>query len=158
MTRVKICAQSDYYLQIAVIQMTLLLYIFKSMEKYEFHVLIKHCFLMGKILFKQNNGLISVIRIFRKQRLRGGILTLNAVVQTQIMLNAQVTQIWQLSKKTQQKLYKHILADRKLKFCVIAEKLKVTEGSVFTILHEHLSMRKLRSKCMQRLLTVDQKL
>ena len=30
------------------------------MEKSEFHLLIKHCFLMGKILLKQSNGLISV--------------------------------------------------------------------------------------------------
>ena len=41
------------------------------------------------------------------------------------------------------KLHKLILANRKLKFLEIAEELKITEGSVFTILHEHLSMRKL---------------
>ena len=56
------------------------------MEKYEFHLLIKH-------------DLISVIwtLLRQKQLLRGGMLTLNAVIQTQIMLNAQVTQIRQLS-------------------------------------------------------------
>ena len=32
------------------------------MEKSEFHMLIKHFFLMEKILFKQSNGLISVIQ------------------------------------------------------------------------------------------------
>ena len=31
------------------------------MEKSEFHVFMKHFFQKGKILFKQSNGLISVI-------------------------------------------------------------------------------------------------
>ena len=57
------------------------------------------------------------------------------------MLNAQVAP----------KHQKLILADRKLKLREIAEELKILEGSIFTILHEYLSMRKL---C---LLTVDQK-
>ena len=113
--------------------------IFKTMEKSEFCALIKHYFLIEKIQFTQSNGLISVMRILlrQKQRLRGGMLTLNAVVRTQMMLNAQVTQIQQLSRKTPKKLYKLVLADRKLKLCEIAEGLKISEGSVFTILHEH---------------------
>ena len=140
--------------------MKLLLQIFKRMQNSEFRVLIKHCFLMGKILFKLSNGLISVIRTLlrRKQRLRGGMLTLNAVVRTQMMLNAQDTQIRQLSRKTQQKnLHKLVLFDPKLKLCEITEELKISEGSVVTILHEHLSMRKLCSKWVPYLLTIDQK-
>ena len=39
----------------------------------------------------------------------------------------------------------------------MAEELKISESSVFTILYEHLSMIKLCSKVMLRLLTVDQK-
>ena len=50
-----------------------------------------------------------------------------------------------------------ILADHKLKLCEIAEELKISEGCVFTILLEHLSMRKLYSKWVLPLLTVDQK-
>ena len=50
-----------------------------------------------------------------------------------------------------QKLHKLVSADRKLKLHEIAEELKISEGSIFTILHEHLSMRVL---C---LLTADQK-
>ena len=75
--------------------MKLLLQIFKTLEKSEFRTLIKHYFLMGKILFKQSNGLISIIQnlLYQKQWLRGGMLTLNMVVQTQIMLNAPVAQI-----------------------------------------------------------------
>ena len=54
--------------------MKLLLQIFKTLEKSEFRVLIKHCFLMGKIIFKKNSGLISVIRTLLrwKQWVRGG--------------------------------------------------------------------------------------
>ena len=80
------------------------------------------------------------------------------------MLNAQVTLIRQLSRKTpkknkkkNKKLHKLVLADHKLKLREIAEELKISEGTAFTILYEHLSIRKLYSKGVQRLLTVDQK-
>ena len=49
------------------------------------------------------------------------------------------------------------MANCKLKLHEIAEELKISEGSVFTILHEHLSMRKLCSKWVLHLLTVDKK-
>ena len=42
------------------------------------------------------------------------------------------------------KLHKLVLADRKLKLREISGELKISEGSVFTILHEHLSMRKFK--------------
>ena len=38
-----------------------------------------------------------------------------------------------------------ILADRNLKLRKIADTFKISEGSVFTILHEHFSIRKLCS-------------
>ena len=80
----------------------LLLQIFKTIKKSEFRVLIKHCFLIGKIIFKQSNGLISVIwtLLRRKQRLRSDMQTLNEVVQTQMIQNAHVTKIRKLSRKT----------------------------------------------------------
>ena len=55
------------------------------------------------------------------------------------------------------KLHKLALAIHKFKLREIAEELKISEGCIVTILHEHLSMRKLCSKWLQRLLTVDQK-
>ena len=73
------------------------------------------------------------------------------------MLNALVAQIRKLSRKTPKKLHKLILADRKLKLHEIAEKLNISECSVFTILYEHLSLRRLCSKWVLRLLTIDQK-
>ena len=57
-------------------------------------------------------------------------------------------------KKNLQKL---VLADCKLKLHGVAVELKISEGSVFTIFHEPLSMRKLCWKCVHRLLTIDQK-
>ena len=50
-----------------------------------------------------------------------------------------------------------VSADRKLKLREIADTLTIFEGSVFIILHEHLSMRKLCLEWVPRLLTVDQK-
>ena len=55
------------------------------------------------------------------------------------------------------KLHKLILANHKLKMCEIAEELKISEGNIFTILREHLSIRNLCSKWVPHLLTVDQK-
>ena len=53
------------------------------------------------------------------------------------------------------KLHKLVLANHKLKLQEI--ELKISEDSVFTILHEHLSIRKLCSKWVLHLLTVNQK-
>ena len=53
------------------------------------------------------------------------------------------------------KVHKMVLAGLKLKLLEIADTLKVSEGSVSTILHKDLSMRKLCLKWVPRLLTVD---
>ena len=53
--------------------------------------------------------------------------------------------------------HKIVLGDRKLKLREISDTLKVSEGSVFTILHESLGMRKLFSKWVSRLFPPDQK-
>ena len=71
------------------------------------------------------------------------MLTLNAVIQTQRMLNTGHPNLAVVPENTK-KFYKIVLAECKLH--KIAEKLKISEGSVFTILHEHLSRRKLCSK------------
>ena len=55
------------------------------------------------------------------------------------------------------KVHKIVLVNRKLKLRQITNTLKISEGSVFTILHESLGMRKLFSKWVPRLLTSDQK-
>ena len=48
-----------------------------------------------------------------------------------------------------------VLKNRKLKLRKIADTLTISEGSVFTILYENLSIAKLCSKWVPRLLTVD---
>ena len=55
------------------------------------------------------------------------------------------------------KLHKLVLANRKLKLREKAKEMKIWEGSVFPVLHENLSMGKLRSKWVLRLPTDDQK-
>lgn len=47
--------------------------------------------------------------------------------------------------------------DRKVKLQEIADILKISKGTVFNILHEHLGMKKLFSKLVPRLLTMEQK-
>ena len=47
--------------------------------------------------------------------------------------------------------------DRKVKLREIVDTLKITEDSVFTILHQSLGIRKLFPKWMPRLLAPDQK-
>ena len=55
------------------------------------------------------------------------------------------------------KLHKLVLAEHKLNLYEIAEELKILESQVFTILHEHLSMRNLCSLWVLCLFTVDEK-
>ena len=49
------------------------------------------------------------------------------------------------------------MGDHKLELRDIADTLKISEDSVFSILHDSLGMRKLFSTWMPRLLTPDQK-
>ena len=60
-------------------------------------------------------------------------------------------------KKAQTKNSTTDLGDRKLNSHEIAEDLKISEGNVFTIFHEYLSMKKLCSQWVLCLLTVEQK-
>lgn len=55
------------------------------------------------------------------------------------------------------KVLKLVRSDRKLKLDEMANILKISHGSVQTILHDHLGMRKLCARWVPRLLTPDQK-
>ena len=122
--------------------MKLLLQIFKTMEKSEFRVLIKHCFLIGKILFKQSNDLISVIwtLLHQKQVKRWYADFKCSRTDTNDAERSGHPNLAVVPVNTN-KLHKLVLADCKLKLCEIAKNLKIAGGSIFTILHEHLSMR-----------------
>ena len=56
-----------------------------------------------------------------------------------------------------EKTLKIIMSDRKVKVREIADILKISAGSVHTIIHEHLGMKKVFSKWVPRLLTPEQK-
>ena len=132
--------------------------IFKTMEKSEFHVLIKLCFLMGKNIvqakqwldkcYSDSAPLETMIKRwytdFKHSRTDTNDAECSGYTNSAVVL------------ENTKKLHKLILVDHKLKLHEIAEELKISEGSVFTILHEHLSMRKLCSKWVSHLLTVDQ--
>ena len=127
--------------------------IFKRMEKFEFHVLIKYCFLMEKNIVQANEWLdqcyldsAPLVTMFKRwyADFKRGCTDTNDTECSSHPNSAVVPE----NTKT---FYKIILASRKSKLCKIAEDLKISVSIVFSILHEHLSMRKL---C---LLTVDQK-
>ena len=111
-----------------------------------------------KILFKQSNDLISYLDTGLTETMvkrwyadfKCGRTDINNAERSDC---PNLTGVLENTKK----LYKLILANHKLKFHEIAEELKILEGSAFTILHEHLSMRKLCSKWSPCLLTVNQK-
>lgn len=62
-----------------------------------------------------------------------------------------------ITQENVKKVHKVIFADRKLKSRDIADPLNISKGSVFTIVHGHLSIKKMFSKCMSRVLTLGQK-
>ena len=62
-----------------------------------------------------------------------------------------------VTPETIKKVHQIVFENRKLKLLEIADTLKISYGSVYAILHEHLSLRKLLSKWVPRLLMVDQK-
>ena len=62
-----------------------------------------------------------------------------------------------VTPETIKEVHQIVFENRKLKLREIADSLKISYGSAHAILHEHLSMRRLLSKWVPRLLTVDQK-
>ena len=129
------------------------------MEKFEFCVLRKHCFLMDKntVQAKQwldkhySDSAPSETMVKRWYAdLTHGHTDTNDVEHSG---HPNLAVVLENTKK----LHKLIQADRKLKLHEIAEELKISEGNVFPISHEYLSMRKLCSKWVLCLLTVDQK-
>ena len=93
----------------------------------------------------QSNGLISVIRtlLCRKQRLRGSYADFKRYRTDTNDVERSSRPNSAIAPKNTKNLHKIVLANRKLKLAEQAEELKISEGSVFTILHEHLSVRKL---------------
>lgn len=74
----------------------------KIVVKNEFRTLIKHRYLMGKILLKLKVGLKNDTRILLRRKLPfvTGLLNSNVVIETQMVLNALGAQIKLLRRKT----------------------------------------------------------
>ena len=71
--------------------------------------------------------------------------------------NTTICRWYALKMENTKKILKIILSDRKVKLQEIADILKILKGTVVKVVHENLSMKKLYSKCVPRLFTVEQK-
>ena len=129
------------------------------MEKPEFRVMIKHYFLMEKNTIQAKQWLDkcypdsapsrqTVEKCYADFKLG---LTNTDDAERSDPSNSSVV------PENIKKVHKMVLADRKLKLREITDTLKISEGSVLIILHEHLRMRMLCSKWVPRLLIVNQK-
>ena len=137
----------------------LLLQILKTMEKSEFRLFIKYCFLMGKHTVQAKQWLdkcysdSAPLETTVKRSYADFKCNHTDTNDAECSDHPNLTVVSENTKK----LHKLVLADRKLKLHEIAEESNISEGSIFTILHEHLSMRKLCPKWVPCLLTVNQK-
>ena len=91
---------------------------------------------MGKILLKRSSGLISVVGTLHQ-----GNQQSSAFVYICVRTNADAAESCGRPKSAVVpeniiKVHKMVLGNRKLKLREIADSLKISEGSVFTILHE----------------------
>lgn len=129
------------------------------MDSKQFRVLIYHCYLMGKNTVQAEQWLRkcypdstpskTTIKRWYADFHRGRTDTNDA--ERSGRPNEAVVE------ENIEKTLKIIMGDRKVKLREIADILKISEGSVFTIIHDHLGMRKLFSKWVPRILTPEQK-
>ena len=132
--------------------------ILKTMDPKQFRVLIYHCFLMKKNTLQAQQWLEkfygdsapwkTTICPWYAEFKRGR--TDNEDAERSGRPNQVVT------LETIKKVHWFVFENRKLKFREITDILKISYGSIYAILHEHLSMRELFSQWVPRLLTVDQ--
>lgn len=133
--------------------------IFETMEVQDFRVLIKHCFLMGKsikdtIFWLQKCYSSSAPSEFMVRKwfakFKMGDLSLKVGDITGRPKTA-------MTQENVTKMLKIVRSDRKIKLLEIANIVKIAEGSVFTIIHDYLGMKKLCARWVPRMLTPDQK-
>ena len=118
------------------------------MDKKEFRVLIKHCFLMGKNTIEAKSwldeyypdtapGRSTVIDWYAKFK-RGEMSTDDAE------RSGRPKEV--VTDENIEKVRKIILKNRKVKLSEIADTLKISTERVGHIVHEHLGMKKVRQK------------
>ena len=116
--------------------------IFKTMEKFKFRVLIKHCFLMGKNTVQAKQWLdkcYSYSALLETMVKRWYVDFKHGHTDTNDAECSDSPNSAVVPESTK-KLHKLVFVDQKLKLHEIAEELKRLEGSVLTLLYEHLSM------------------
>lgn len=129
------------------------------MEKSEFRILIKHCFVIGKNEMQTLEWLqkhhstsapskTTVYRWFAEFKM-GRTSTSDAPRSGRP--NEATT------PENIKKIHLIVLKDRKVKVRELADIMKLSIGSILNILHEHLQMKKLCARWVPRLLTIDQK-
>ena len=121
---------------------------FKTIDKKEFRVLIKHCFSLGKNTVEARQWLDK--RYGDPAPGKSTIIDWYAEFKRD-RTNTDDAKRYGRPKSAAvpgniTKVHKIVLGNRKLKLRKIADTLKILEGSVYTILHESLGMRKLFSK------------
>ena len=128
------------------------------MEKSEFRVLIKHCFLKGKNTVQTKQWLYKCYGnlSLRGKWLGSGLVNSNDIVRAQMMLNDREGQKTLPLQKSSKKSMT-VLDDPKVRVRELAEATCISIGSVVKMLHEDLSMTKLTAKWLPRLLIIDQK-
>ena len=125
------------------------------MDNKEFRVLIKHCFLMGKNIVEakqwldkryENSGPGKSTIIDWYAEFKRALTNTDDAERSGRLKSAVVPENITNVKKI-------VLGDSKLKLREIADTLKISEDSVFTMLHESLGKSELFSKWVLRLLT-----
>lgn len=129
------------------------------MDKKDFRVLIKHCFLLKKNTVEAKAwldkhysdsapGKSTVEKWFAK--FKRGEMSVEDDARGGRPKEA-------VTDENIKKVHKIILNDRKVKLIELAETLKISKERVGHIIHEYLDMRKLCAKWVPRVLTIDQK-
>ncbi|KAF7265654.1 hypothetical protein GWI33_020948 [Rhynchophorus ferrugineus] len=129
------------------------------MDKKEFRLLIKYCFLKGKNTVEAKTCLDSefpntapgksTIKVCYAQFRRGEMNTEDG--------ERSGRPKWVVTDEHIKKLHKIVLNDRKFKFNQISDTLKTSSECVHNIIREGLGMRKLCAKWVPRELTFVQK-
>lgn len=129
------------------------------MDQREFRVLIKHCFLMGKNTVQAEQWLqkcyptsapskTTICRWYSEFKF-GRTNTDDA--------ERSGRPIEAVTNENIENVHQMVTKDHRIKVREIAETLKISKGSVGTILHKHLFMKKLCARWVPRLLSDEQK-
>ena len=159
MTRVWLSRQSDHKQQSYCGESDATFAFVYKMDKNEFRVLINHCYLMGENTVQAQQWLEKCYPVCGPPKtticrwyavFKRGCTDRNDVERSG-RLNEAVT------PENIKQVLKIVMDDRKLKVREIAKMVNITTRSASTILNEKLGMKKVFSKWVPRLLTMEQK-